>query len=163
MPYSLLHDSHMVLYNEKDSVWISVMSHMTWTWTQRLRTCKTATLCNSCVFPRRREQKDPVYLRDKVSQKHSKEQFESAQRVEQDYSKYFTGLRRSRMHLQCVTTVCWCVMVCVLMQVWCRPAVCPARALRSWPSWSRSRTRSCGFLTEAREKRQINTLPSPQQ
>lgn len=49
MPYSLLHDSHMVLYNEKDSVWISVMSHMTWTWTQRLRTCKTATLCNSCV------------------------------------------------------------------------------------------------------------------
>ncbi|XP_016141000.1 disks large homolog 5 isoform X2 [Sinocyclocheilus grahami] len=39
-----------------------------------------------------KEQKDPVYLRDKVSQKHSKEQFESAQRIEQDYSKYFTGV-----------------------------------------------------------------------
>ena len=39
-----------------------------------------------------REQKDPVYLRDKVSQKHSKEQFESAQKIEQEYSKFFTGL-----------------------------------------------------------------------
>ncbi|XP_051968921.1 disks large homolog 5-like isoform X2 [Xyrauchen texanus] len=39
-----------------------------------------------------KEQKDPVYLRDKVSQKHSKEQFDSAQRIEQDYSKYFTGV-----------------------------------------------------------------------
>uniref|UniRef100_A0A671RK68 Calcium-activated potassium channel subunit alpha-1-like n=1 Tax=Sinocyclocheilus anshuiensis TaxID=1608454 RepID=A0A671RK68_9TELE len=39
-----------------------------------------------------KEQKDPVYLRDKVSQKHSKEQFESAQRIEQDYSKYLTGV-----------------------------------------------------------------------
>ncbi|XP_056326070.1 disks large homolog 5-like isoform X2 [Danio aesculapii] len=39
-----------------------------------------------------KEQKDPVYLRDKVSQKHSKEQFELAQRIEQDYSKYFTGV-----------------------------------------------------------------------
>lgn len=38
-----------------------------------------------------REQKDPVYLRDKVSQKHSKEQFESAQKIEQEYSKFFTG------------------------------------------------------------------------
>lgn len=38
-----------------------------------------------------REQKDPVYLKDKVSQKHSKEQFESAQKVEQEYSKFFTG------------------------------------------------------------------------
>ena len=41
-------------------------------------------------FPHR-EQKDPVYLRDKVSQKHSKEQFESAQKIEQEYSKFFTG------------------------------------------------------------------------
>ncbi len=39
-----------------------------------------------------REQKDPVYLRDKVSQKHSKEQFEIAQKIEQEYSKFFTGL-----------------------------------------------------------------------
>ncbi|XP_041645264.1 disks large homolog 5a isoform X3 [Cheilinus undulatus] len=39
-----------------------------------------------------KEQKDPVYLRDKVSQKHSKEQFESAQKIEQEYSKYFTGI-----------------------------------------------------------------------
>ncbi|XP_068183072.1 disks large homolog 5a isoform X1 [Antennarius striatus] len=39
-----------------------------------------------------KEQKDPVYLRDKVSQKHSKEQFESAQKIEQDYSKFFTGI-----------------------------------------------------------------------
>ncbi|XP_057214878.1 disks large homolog 5 isoform X2 [Triplophysa rosa] len=39
-----------------------------------------------------KEQKDPVYLREKVSQKHSREQFESAQRIEQDYSKYFTGV-----------------------------------------------------------------------
>ena len=39
-----------------------------------------------------REQKDPVYLRDKVSQKHSKEHFEVAQKTEQEYSKYFTGL-----------------------------------------------------------------------
>uniref|UniRef100_A0A8C5H8N0 Discs, large homolog 5a (Drosophila) n=1 Tax=Gouania willdenowi TaxID=441366 RepID=A0A8C5H8N0_GOUWI len=39
-----------------------------------------------------KEQKDPIYLRDKVSQKHSKEQFESAQKIEQDYSKFFTGI-----------------------------------------------------------------------
>ncbi|TMS04237.1 Disks large-like protein 5 [Larimichthys crocea] len=38
-----------------------------------------------------KEQKDPVYLRDKVSQKHSKEQFDSAQKIEQEYSKFFTG------------------------------------------------------------------------
>ncbi|KAJ8406756.1 hypothetical protein AAFF_G00296720 [Aldrovandia affinis] len=36
------------------------------------------------------EQKDPVFLRDKVSQKHSKEQFEVAQKTEQEYSKFFT-------------------------------------------------------------------------
>ncbi|XP_068069013.1 disks large homolog 5a isoform X3 [Danio rerio] len=39
-----------------------------------------------------KEQKDPIYLRDKVSQKHSKEQFEIAQKIEQDYSKFFTGI-----------------------------------------------------------------------
>uniref|UniRef100_A0A668A6L1 Discs, large homolog 5a (Drosophila) n=1 Tax=Myripristis murdjan TaxID=586833 RepID=A0A668A6L1_9TELE len=39
-----------------------------------------------------KEQKDPMYLRDKVSQKHSKEQFESAQKIEQEYSKFFTGI-----------------------------------------------------------------------
>uniref|UniRef100_A0A673IN61 Disks large homolog 5-like n=1 Tax=Sinocyclocheilus rhinocerous TaxID=307959 RepID=A0A673IN61_9TELE len=39
-----------------------------------------------------KEQKDPVYLRDKVSQKHSKEQFEIAQKIEQEYSKFFTGI-----------------------------------------------------------------------
>lgn len=45
-----------------------------------------------------REQKDPVYLRDKVSQKHSKEQFESAQKIEQEYSKFFTGLYAIKTH-----------------------------------------------------------------
>ncbi|TRY75910.1 hypothetical protein DNTS_033480 [Danionella cerebrum] len=39
-----------------------------------------------------KEQKDPVHLREKVSQKHSKEQFEVAQKVEQEYSKFFTGI-----------------------------------------------------------------------
>ncbi|KAM6916715.1 disks large homolog 5a isoform 2-T2 [Xenentodon cancila] len=39
-----------------------------------------------------KEQKDPLFLRDKVSQKHSKEQFESAQKIEQEYSKFFTGI-----------------------------------------------------------------------
>uniref|UniRef100_A0A8C7ZLG7 Discs, large homolog 5a (Drosophila) n=1 Tax=Oryzias sinensis TaxID=183150 RepID=A0A8C7ZLG7_9TELE len=39
-----------------------------------------------------KEQKDPIYLRDKVSQKHSKEQFECAQKIEQEYSKFFTGI-----------------------------------------------------------------------
>lgn len=38
-----------------------------------------------------REQRDPQYLRDKLSQKHSKEQFEAAQKIEQDYSRFFTG------------------------------------------------------------------------
>ncbi|KAG7251580.1 hypothetical protein CRUP_030822, partial [Coryphaenoides rupestris] len=38
-----------------------------------------------------KEQKDSLYLRDKISQKHSKEQFESAQKIEQDYSRFFTG------------------------------------------------------------------------
>lgn len=44
-----------------------------------------------CLFFFFREQKDPVFLRDKVTQKHSKEQFETAQKIEQEYSKYFTG------------------------------------------------------------------------
>ncbi|XP_026870974.2 LOW QUALITY PROTEIN: disks large homolog 5a [Electrophorus electricus] len=39
-----------------------------------------------------KELKDPVYLRDKVSQKHSKEQFEVSQKIEQEYSKFFTGI-----------------------------------------------------------------------
>ncbi|XP_051779686.1 disks large homolog 5a isoform X1 [Erpetoichthys calabaricus] len=39
-----------------------------------------------------KEQKDPIFLRDKVSQKHSKEQFEVAQKTEQEYSKFFTGI-----------------------------------------------------------------------
>ncbi|KAM6951680.1 disks large homolog 5-like [Aplochiton taeniatus] len=39
-----------------------------------------------------KEQKDPLYLRDKVSLKHSKEQFEMAQKIEQEYSKFFTGI-----------------------------------------------------------------------
>uniref|UniRef100_A0A8D2Q9H2 Discs large MAGUK scaffold protein 5 n=1 Tax=Varanus komodoensis TaxID=61221 RepID=A0A8D2Q9H2_VARKO len=39
-----------------------------------------------------KEQKDPVFLRDKVTQKHSKEQFETAQKIEQEYSKFFTGV-----------------------------------------------------------------------
>ncbi|XP_011940992.1 PREDICTED: disks large homolog 5 isoform X7 [Cercocebus atys] len=37
-----------------------------------------------------KEQRDPIYLRDKVTQRHSKEQFEAAQKVEQEYSRYFT-------------------------------------------------------------------------
>ncbi|KAM9426415.1 disks large homolog 5-like [Pholidichthys leucotaenia] len=39
-----------------------------------------------------KEQKDPLYLRDKLSQKHSKEQFEAAQKIEQDYNRFFTGV-----------------------------------------------------------------------
>ncbi|KAK2820482.1 hypothetical protein Q5P01_023441 [Channa striata] len=39
-----------------------------------------------------KEQKDPLYLRDKLSQKHSKEQFEAAQKIEQEYSCFFTGV-----------------------------------------------------------------------
>ncbi|XP_037836590.1 disks large homolog 5 isoform X2 [Kryptolebias marmoratus] len=39
-----------------------------------------------------KEQKDPFYLRDKLSQKHSKEQFEAAQKTEQEYSRFFTGV-----------------------------------------------------------------------
>ncbi|XP_068439515.1 disks large homolog 5-like isoform X3 [Clinocottus analis] len=39
-----------------------------------------------------KEQKDPLYLRDKLSQKHSKEQYEAAQKMEQEYSRFFTGV-----------------------------------------------------------------------
>ncbi|XP_041830353.1 disks large homolog 5-like isoform X2 [Melanotaenia boesemani] len=39
-----------------------------------------------------KEQKDPLYLRDKLSLKHSKEQFEAAQKLEQDYSRFFTDI-----------------------------------------------------------------------
>nr|XP_046232150.1 disks large homolog 5-like isoform X2 [Scatophagus argus] len=39
-----------------------------------------------------KEQKDPLYLQDKLSQKHSKEQFEAAQKTEQEYSRFFTGV-----------------------------------------------------------------------
>ncbi|XP_045147635.1 disks large homolog 5 [Echinops telfairi] len=39
-----------------------------------------------------KEQRDPIYLRDKVTQRHSKEQFETAQKIEQEYSRYFTGV-----------------------------------------------------------------------
>ncbi|XP_055085426.1 disks large homolog 5-like [Periophthalmus magnuspinnatus] len=39
-----------------------------------------------------KEQKDPVYLRDKLSQKHSKEQFDAAQKVEQEFGRFFTGV-----------------------------------------------------------------------
>ncbi|KAF5929029.1 hypothetical protein HPG69_015502 [Diceros bicornis minor] len=37
-----------------------------------------------------KEQRDPIYLKDKVTQRHSKEQFETAQKIEQEYSRYFT-------------------------------------------------------------------------
>ncbi|XP_041032278.1 disks large homolog 5a isoform X5 [Carcharodon carcharias] len=40
-----------------------------------------------------KEQKDPIFLRDKGTQKkHSKEQFEAAQKIEQEYTKFFTGI-----------------------------------------------------------------------
>ncbi|NXJ92835.1 DLG5 protein, partial [Corythaixoides concolor] len=56
-----------------------------------------------------KEQKDPIFLRDKVTQKHSKEQFETAQKIEQEYSKYFTGIVQggalSSICTQIMTTV----------------------------------------------------------
>ncbi|XP_006269704.1 disks large homolog 5 [Alligator mississippiensis] len=56
-----------------------------------------------------KEQKDPIFLRDKVTQKHSKEQFETAQKIEQEYSKYFTGVVQggalSSICTQIMTTV----------------------------------------------------------
>ncbi|NXA49572.1 DLG5 protein, partial [Nothocercus julius] len=56
-----------------------------------------------------KEQKDPIFLRDKVTQKHSKEQFETSQKIEQEYSKYFTGIIQggalSSICTQIMTTV----------------------------------------------------------
>lgn len=49
------------------------------------------SMCSHCCCRVFREQKDPLYLRDKLSQKHSKEQFEAAQKMEQEYSRFFTG------------------------------------------------------------------------
>uniref|UniRef100_A0A287CWX3 Guanylate kinase-like domain-containing protein n=1 Tax=Ictidomys tridecemlineatus TaxID=43179 RepID=A0A287CWX3_ICTTR len=37
-----------------------------------------------------KKQRDPIYLRGKVTQRHSKEQFKTAQKTEQEYSRYFT-------------------------------------------------------------------------
>lgn len=54
--------------------------------------CVGAVLTFSLCLCLCRELKDPVYLRDKVSQKHSKEQFDAALKIEQDYSKFFTGV-----------------------------------------------------------------------
>lgn len=54
------------------------------------RTSLTRSLLKNKLFVFR-EQKDPFYLREKLSQKHSKEQFEAAQKIEQDYSRFFTG------------------------------------------------------------------------
>lgn len=39
-----------------------------------------------------KEQRDPIYLKEKVTQRHCKEQFETAQKIEQEYSRYFTGV-----------------------------------------------------------------------
>uniref|UniRef100_A0A8C7QYS4 Discs, large homolog 5a (Drosophila) n=1 Tax=Oncorhynchus mykiss TaxID=8022 RepID=A0A8C7QYS4_ONCMY len=61
-----------------------------------------------------KEQKDPVYLRDKVSQKHSKEQFEVAQKIEQEYSKFFTGWH---IALYCVVCLCVCLWLCPCVYV----------------------------------------------
>ncbi|XP_073935375.1 disks large homolog 5 isoform X4 [Castor canadensis] len=56
-----------------------------------------------------KEQRDPIYLRDKVTQRHSKEQFETAQKIEQEYSRYFTGVVQggalSSICTQILTTV----------------------------------------------------------
>ncbi|XP_029465375.1 disks large homolog 5 isoform X2 [Rhinatrema bivittatum] len=56
-----------------------------------------------------KEQKDPIFLKDKVTQKHSKEQYETAQKIEQEYSKYFTGIVQGGALLsictQIITTV----------------------------------------------------------
>lgn len=70
----------------------------------------------SIFFPHR-EQKDPVYLRDKVSQKHSKEQFESAQKIEQEYSKFFTGLNETTWTTDNQPFVCL-QYKCLSVSVW---------------------------------------------
>ncbi|XP_060625060.2 disks large homolog 5 isoform X3 [Anolis sagrei] len=56
-----------------------------------------------------KEQKDPIFLRDKVTQKHSKEQFEAAQKIEQEYSKYFTGVVQGGP----LSTICTQIMTMV--------------------------------------------------
>lgn len=56
-----------------------------------------------------KEQKDPIFLRDKVTQKHSKEQFETAQKIEQEYSKYFTGIVQGGP----LSTICTQIMTTV--------------------------------------------------
>ncbi|XP_053163470.1 disks large homolog 5 isoform X5 [Hemicordylus capensis] len=56
-----------------------------------------------------KEQKDPIFLRDKVTQKHSKEQFETAQKIDQDYSKYFTGIVQGGP----LSTICTQIMTTV--------------------------------------------------
>uniref|UniRef100_A0A670ZU82 Discs large MAGUK scaffold protein 5 n=1 Tax=Pseudonaja textilis TaxID=8673 RepID=A0A670ZU82_PSETE len=56
-----------------------------------------------------KEQKDPVFLKDKVTQKHSKEQFETAQKIEQEYSKYFTGVVQGGP----LSTICTQIMTTV--------------------------------------------------
>ncbi|XP_038600353.1 disks large homolog 5 isoform X4 [Tachyglossus aculeatus] len=56
-----------------------------------------------------KEQKDPFFLRDKVTQRHSKEQFETAQKIEQEYSKYFTGIVQGGA----LSTICTQIMATV--------------------------------------------------
>ncbi|XP_028915377.1 disks large homolog 5 isoform X8 [Ornithorhynchus anatinus] len=56
-----------------------------------------------------KEQKDPFFLRDKVTQRHSKEQFETAQKIEQEYSKYFTGIVQGGA----LSTICTQIMTTV--------------------------------------------------
>lgn len=47
-----------------------------------------------------------MYLRDKVSQKHSKEQFEVAQKIEQEYSTFFTGWYSTHVALSVSLWLC---------------------------------------------------------
>lgn len=87
--------------------------------------------CLSPFFCFSREQKDPVYLRDKVSQKHSKEQFENAQKIEQEYSKFFTGVCVQTDNLK-QGSECWrCADGAFVLQVLSRVAASPTFALRS--------------------------------
>lgn len=71
------------------------MLSLLWLSLSNIKMCSETFKCDcdpNDFFSPHREQKDPIYLRDKVSQKHSKEQFESAQKIEQEYSKFFTGM-----------------------------------------------------------------------
>uniref|UniRef100_A0A7N8XUD5 Discs, large homolog 5b (Drosophila), tandem duplicate 1 n=1 Tax=Mastacembelus armatus TaxID=205130 RepID=A0A7N8XUD5_9TELE len=56
-----------------------------------------------------KDQKDPLYLRDKLSQKHSKEQFDVAQKIEQEYSCFFTGVVQGGS----VSYICTQIMIIV--------------------------------------------------